>query len=38
MESSSEPSGPNVFVSEFGGITVSGRAHSLSAWFVLASG
>jgi thiosulfate dehydrogenase [quinone] large subunit len=27
---------PNTFESRIGGITVSGRAHSLSAWFVLA--
>jgi thiosulfate dehydrogenase [quinone] large subunit len=27
--------GPNVFESKIGGISVTGRAHSLSAWFVL---
>ena len=28
--------GPNVFESKIGGISVRGKAHSLSAWFVLA--
>ena len=28
--------GPNTFESRLGGITVRGKAHSLSAWFVLA--
>lgn len=28
--------GPNVFESKLGGITVTGRAHGFSAWFVLA--
>ncbi|MFC3477901.1 DoxX family protein [Halobacterium litoreum] len=33
---SQQTAGPNVFESRFGGVTVRGKAHSLSAWFVLA--
>ncbi|MFB6073358.1 MAG: DoxX family protein [Halobacterium sp.] len=31
-----QTTGPNVFESHLGGVTVRSRAHSLSAWFVLA--
>lgn len=31
-----DKTGPNTFESTLGGLTVRGRAHSLSAWFVLA--
>ena len=36
MSTEKLPGGPNVFESTVGDITVRGRAHSLSAWFVLA--
>lgn len=36
MATRTSTSGVNTFESKIGGITVGGRAHSLSAWFVLA--
>ena len=36
MSTRNTRNGPNTFESSLGGLTVSGKAHSLSAWFVLA--
>ena len=36
MSTKNTRNGPNTFESSLGGLTVSGKAHSLSAWFVLA--
>jgi thiosulfate dehydrogenase [quinone] large subunit len=36
MATKTSTPGTNVFESTLGGVTVSGKAHSLSAWFVLA--
>jgi len=35
MSTKQQSTGPNVFESSIGDVTVRGRAHSLSAWFVL---
>lgn len=35
MSTKNTRNGPNTFESSLGGLTVSGKAHSLSAWFVL---